>query len=139
MHFFLTTNLFVYLEFIKSLFFLKLLLLSLVGYCCALYDKGLGRVIEDFNRRCPECDVQYLSNNYELGRTAFYFLKYVCELNLRHIVYRILYTNINICKQIFCKHTILNISTTLQKVEERSSFVICEYIYIYIYIILNTL
>lgn len=35
------------------------------GYCCALYDKGLGRVIEDFNRRCPECDVQYLSNNYE--------------------------------------------------------------------------
>lgn len=35
------------------------------GRCCALYDRGLGRVIEDFKKRCDECPVQYLSNDYE--------------------------------------------------------------------------
>lgn len=35
------------------------------GRCCAQYDRGLGRVIEDFKKRCRKCPVQYFSNDYE--------------------------------------------------------------------------
>lgn len=37
----------------------------ITGQCCALYNKQLGRVIEDFRRLCPACPDQYLSDDYE--------------------------------------------------------------------------
>lgn len=37
----------------------------ITGQCCALYDKGLGRIVEDYNRLCAECPVQYESDDYE--------------------------------------------------------------------------
>lgn len=37
----------------------------ITGQCCALYNKQLGRVIEDIRRPCPKCPEQYLSDDYE--------------------------------------------------------------------------
>uniref|UniRef100_A0A8W8MUF9 Uncharacterized protein n=2 Tax=Magallana gigas TaxID=29159 RepID=A0A8W8MUF9_MAGGI len=34
------------------------------GNCCTLYDAGLGRVVEDFGRQCPECPFQYQSDDF---------------------------------------------------------------------------
>lgn len=51
------------------------------GQCCALYDKGLGRIVEDYNRLCAECPVQYESDDYEKSRTFFFvFLETVSTL-----------------------------------------------------------
>lgn len=36
----------------------------ITGECCALYDEGLGRVIEDYSRPCSNCPFQYLSDAY---------------------------------------------------------------------------
>lgn len=36
----------------------------ITGECCALYDEGLGRVIEDYNRPCSDCPFQYLSDAF---------------------------------------------------------------------------
>lgn len=35
----------------------------ITGKCCALYDDGLGRVVEDYNRPCSECSFRYQSDD----------------------------------------------------------------------------
>nr|XP_022286769.1 uncharacterized protein LOC111099673 isoform X2 [Crassostrea virginica] len=34
----------------------------IIGHTCPLFDRGLGRVIEDFNTPCKECPFHYRSN-----------------------------------------------------------------------------
>lgn len=36
----------------------------ITGECCALYDEGIGRVIEDYSRPCPDCPFQYSSDAF---------------------------------------------------------------------------
>lgn len=36
----------------------------ITGRCCALYDEGLGRVIEDYSRPCSDCPFQYSSDAF---------------------------------------------------------------------------
>lgn len=36
----------------------------ITGECCALYDEGLGRVIEDYSRPCSDCPFQYSSDAF---------------------------------------------------------------------------
>lgn len=43
---------------------------SIRGHCCPFYDKGLGRVIEDFSRRCPKCPVHYFSDDYQIFKSC---------------------------------------------------------------------
>lgn len=50
---------------------------SFEGHCCPFYDEGLGRVIEDFSRSCPNCPVQYFSDDYQTGMLEFCFLKVI--------------------------------------------------------------
>lgn len=35
----------------------------ITGKCCALYDDGLGRVVEDYSRPCLECSFRYQSDD----------------------------------------------------------------------------
>lgn len=35
----------------------------ITGHCCAQYDAGIGRVVEDYDRHCHECPFQYESDN----------------------------------------------------------------------------
>lgn len=35
----------------------------IVGSCCPVFDKGIGLVIEDYKRPCPECPFKYQSAN----------------------------------------------------------------------------
>lgn len=35
----------------------------ITGHCCAQYDAGIGRVVEDYGRHCHECPFQYESDN----------------------------------------------------------------------------
>lgn len=35
----------------------------ITGHCCAQYDAGIGRVVEDYDRYCHECPFQYKSDN----------------------------------------------------------------------------
>lgn len=35
----------------------------ITGKCCALYDNGLGRVVEDYSRPCSECSFRYQSDD----------------------------------------------------------------------------
>lgn len=35
----------------------------ITGKCCALYDDGLGRVVEDYSRPCSECSFKYQSDD----------------------------------------------------------------------------
>lgn len=35
---------------------------TIIGRCCAYYDRSLGRVIEDFKNRCSLCPFQYQSD-----------------------------------------------------------------------------
>lgn len=35
----------------------------ITGKCCALYDEGLGRVVEDYDRPCSECSFRYRSDD----------------------------------------------------------------------------
>lgn len=35
----------------------------ITGKCCPLYDDGLGRVVEDYNRPCSECSFRYQSDD----------------------------------------------------------------------------
>lgn len=35
----------------------------ITGKCCALYDDGLGRVVEDYSRPCSECSFRYQSDD----------------------------------------------------------------------------
>lgn len=53
---------------LSSIILIPLTICSLVvGECCALYDEGLGRVIEDYNRPCSDCPFQYLSDAFLKG------------------------------------------------------------------------
>lgn len=36
---------------------------QITGFCCALYDEGVGRVVEDYNRPCTNCSFRYPSDN----------------------------------------------------------------------------
>lgn len=36
---------------------------QITGFCCALYDEGVGRVVEDYNRPCSNCSFRYPSDN----------------------------------------------------------------------------
>lgn len=36
---------------------------QITGFCCALYDEGVGRVVEDYNRPCSNCSFRYSSDN----------------------------------------------------------------------------
>lgn len=35
----------------------------ITGKCCALYEDGLGRVVEDYSRPCSECSFRYQSDD----------------------------------------------------------------------------
>lgn len=34
----------------------------IIGHCCPIYDEGIGRVVEDYSRPCPDCSFQYYSD-----------------------------------------------------------------------------
>uniref|UniRef100_K1QDB1 Uncharacterized protein n=1 Tax=Magallana gigas TaxID=29159 RepID=K1QDB1_MAGGI len=36
---------------------------QITGFCCALYDEGVGRVVEDYTRPCSNCSFRYPSDN----------------------------------------------------------------------------
>lgn len=36
---------------------------SFLGKCCALYDEGLGRVVEDYSKPCSDCSYRYQSDD----------------------------------------------------------------------------
>lgn len=36
---------------------------NITGYCCTVFDDGVGRVVEDFSRPCSECLFKYPSND----------------------------------------------------------------------------
>lgn len=57
-------------------------LFSFQGKCCALYDDGLGRVVEDYSRPCSECSFRYQSDDILNGK----FLGLVnCKLILKYL------------------------------------------------------
>lgn len=33
-----------------------------LGYCCTMFDEGVGRVVEDFSRPCSDCSFKYPSD-----------------------------------------------------------------------------
>lgn len=35
----------------------------ITGKCCALYDEGLGRVVEDYSKPCSDCSYRYQSDD----------------------------------------------------------------------------
>lgn len=43
----------------------------ITGRCCASYDKGLGRVIENYNRPCLQCPFQYQSNCFNYSECVW--------------------------------------------------------------------
>lgn len=54
------------------------------GHCCAQYDAGIGRVIEDYDRLCNTCPFQYKSDTFLESKMLrlFHSLK-----NILHISY----------------------------------------------------
>lgn len=55
--------------------FKKQKLAFIKGNCCTLYDAGLGRVVEDFGRQCPECPFQYQSDDFIESKTDVGIIK----------------------------------------------------------------
>lgn len=35
---------------------------NITGYCCTMFDEGVGRVVEDFSRPCSNCSFKYPSD-----------------------------------------------------------------------------
>lgn len=35
---------------------------NITGYCCTMFDEGVGRVVEDFSRPCSDCSFKYPSD-----------------------------------------------------------------------------
>lgn len=55
--------------FYKIFLFLKFEILKIVfnfvlGYCCIMFDEGVGRVVEDFSRLCFDCLFKYLFDEF---------------------------------------------------------------------------
>ena len=77
-------------DFINECFFL------FIGHCCAMFDIGIGRVIEDYSRPCSECPFIYKStmsflcmkNSFSLPSFTFIHLY---ENFLKHIQIEIIF------------------------------------------------
>lgn len=54
-----------------------------------MFEKQLGRVVEDYNTHCFECPIGYDSNNSSICKTTlFYFFKFsdaIIEFNYLHV------------------------------------------------------
>lgn len=49
------------------------------GHCCPIYDEGIGRVVEDYSRPCPDCSFQYYSDEIIESRIGFVFYSILKE------------------------------------------------------------
>lgn len=59
------------------------------GKHCPVFEKQLGRVVEDYNTHCSECPIGYDSNNSSICKTTlFYFFLFsdaIIKFNYLHV------------------------------------------------------